>query len=245
MIAAIALVVAAGLFAAAFIAFDGSQVAGDLWSQVANLGADDARRAVGEPTPVTRDDLLLPEGMPEEFALRLWQEQIESQRVITQLVNGEVVSLVVTDVERGDEEAKLSATITLKDGTTVPGVIGLRKYAGSWFISYASAQRNGEIAEAPKTRLPAVSDVDVELLNTIIAEQTKSKAVTQDYVDGKIRSVSIRGVTMGPNTATIGLELNEESEEGYADFVALKKQVDGEDVWFLARFNETGTSAQQ
>jgi len=244
MIAAVALVVAAGVLVAAYLALDGTRVLEDVWQR---LTVEPASTPVADAadSPVSGSGLVLPAGMPEEFALRLWQEQLDSQGVITQLVDGEVVSLRVTKVERDGTEARLYCVITLQDGSSVTGVIGMREYGGTWYVSYASATDDGQPASAPTSSLPTVSEVDTQLLNTIIAQQTKSADVTQEYVDGKIESVSVKTITMGPNTATISLEMDEDHEEGYADFVAVRQRVDGEDVWFLARFTKTLSGSEQ
>lgn len=244
MVAAIALVLAAGALGAAYLALDGARVVSDLWSGFADASPS-ATPVAQAPVEPDAQGLVLPQGMSEEFALRLWQEQVDSQRVITQLVDGDVLSLRISGVERTGDEARLLSTMTLKDGATVPGVIGMRAISGVWYVAYASAQTDSAAAVEPTSDLPTVDDVDVDLLNTIVAEQTDSAAVTQEYVDGNIKSVSVKTVTMGPNTATISLEMDEDHETGYGDIVAVKQNVDGEDMWFLARFDKTLTASEQ
>ncbi len=245
MMAAIALVLAASVLGAAYLTLDGARVLSDMWSGLADATPSEPPVSAQDPGPPESQGLDLPPGMSEEFALRLWQEQLDSQRVITQLVDGEVRSLRISGVERAGDEARLLSTMTLKDGSTVPGVIGMRAIGGVWYVAYASAQSDSAAAVAPTSELPTVDEVDTDMLNTIIAEQTDSAKVTQEYVDGKIEAVSVKTVTMGPNTATITLEMNEDHEEGYADIVAVKQSVDGEDMWFLARFDKTLTASGQ
>jgi hypothetical protein len=38
------------------------------------------------------------------------------------------------------------------------------------------------------------------------------------------------------------MELMFGAEKRYADLVAIQTQVDGDDMWFVARFDETGSS---
>lgn len=235
------LVVALAAFGGAFYYFDGMTLVGDLVADLTAPGGSSA--PVSAPTTATASskELVLPDGMPKEFALRLWAEQVESQRVMKRLVAGDVKTLKIVSVERKGDEAFLNSRITFRDGTVAPGVIAMRRYGDTWYVAWASSSREGEEAESIAAELPDPDTVDIALLNTIIAEQNKSSSITQEYVDGKVREITVGKVRPGPNTVTLAVEMDEDHENGYADIVVIKKQVAGEDAWFLARFNKTGT----
>jgi len=90
-----------------------------------------------------------------------------------------------------------------------------------------------------------MSEVDGQLLDTIMAEQAKGKRVTQGLVDGTITSIAFGVPEPGSNTVAIPMEMNSGTEKGYADLVAIRTQVKDEDMWFIARFNETSSTATQ
>jgi hypothetical protein len=177
--------------------------------------------------------------MTEDFALRLWQEQLDSQQTIESLVSGNVRSLRIVGVDRDGDDARLQARLLMRDGNVVPGVIGMRRFDGVWYVAYATAEPRDREAETQRPSTISLEDVDIPLLNTIIAEQRKSASITAAYVEGEVREVSVERVTAGPQTATIDLEMNRGDAEGYGSLVAIRYDVAGEPRWFLARFTET------
>lgn len=247
MLAAMFLIVAAAAFAGAFYALDGPRlvmpayrVALDLIASVTPPGKADGRETpVATPAEAT-SAIEVPPGMPSEFALRLWQEQIDSQPLIERLIEGEVAALDINDVVIEGERAKLIVSVTFGDGTKVPGVIGLTRYSGSWYVGFVSAQREGVTPGPGDSRLPQVSDVDVPLLNTVIQQQAKSKGVLDEYVGGIVKGVEIGDINRGPSTVTLDLEMNETHGDAYAQLVVIRKELDGKPNWFLARFTKTG-----
>lgn len=238
------LVLSLAVFAGAFWYLDGTSVVSGLFSQVmALIQPSDPSSSSARPAASIEPTLTLPAGMPEEFALRLWQEQLDSQATIRKLVDGQIVALTVKSVDVVGDEARLDSVVSFSDGTSASGVIGMRRFADNWYVAYADAGRGDAAAPGPGSApLPAIETVDVRLLNTILAQQVKSKDNLQEYVDGKVKKVTITGVKAGPNTATIKLDMDEDHEEAYADLVAIKQKVGSEDAWFLARFVKTGTS---
>lgn len=234
------LIVAAAVFGAAFYFFDGVAVTADL---IAGFAGSDALSPRPEPASAS-DALVLPKGMSEEFALGVWQEQVDSQRAIAPLVEGKVASLKITESSVDGDVATLRATLTFRDGTTAPGAIGLHRFDDVWYVTYVSANAATDEREQAKSGLPELADVDVTLLNTLIAEQAKGKAVTQDIVDGTIDLLKTGAVRAGPNTVTIPLRMREGDTEGSADLVAIKSESGGKEFWFLARFNETGSATK-
>lgn len=231
------LVAAFGAFAASFYLYDGVTLVADyIDSAFTSATADTSRPATGT---VDAEQLVLPDGMPEEFALRLWQEQLDSQEMIGRLVSGEVKSLRVDRINRKDDDATLFVTVRTHDGEQVSGAIGLRRYSDDWYIAGVGALRDGEVS-APQSPLPKVEDVDIPLLNTMIAENMKSQNVIDEYLEGVVREVVIEDIAAGPQTVTMAVEMNESHGEGYANLVAIQEEIDGRAAWFLARFTKTG-----
>lgn len=236
LLAGVAVVFAATTFAAAFYLFDGAALIQDLFASGNTVQTPSSPPA----TPATQTDrLALPTGMPEEFALRMWQEQIDSQEMITRLVNGDITALTIRSVDAGDDEATLTVSARLADQTNVPGVIGMRRFEDQWYVAFATAKRNGRI-ERPSGKLPARSDVDLELLNTIFEQQGMSQPVIGEYLEGIVSRITMDEIRPGPNTTTIGVTMHEDHGLGFAQIVAIQREIGGKPHWFLARFTKTG-----
>lgn len=238
LLATALLALAAGLFAAAFYFYDGVTVVKNL---IAGAGGLSTMPSKPEPA-VAAAALSLPDGMPEEFALQVWSEQLDSQRVIRPLAEGEIYSLRIAKVTVDGKRATLTGTLVFKDGTKLPGAIGMRLYGDTWYISYVSGASTASERQQHTDSLPRVADVDVALLNTVIAEQKKSRGVAQDIVDGRIVELRAGAVRTGLNTATIPLTMLGSSKERTGELIAIRTGSGGEEAWFVARFNEPKSS---
>lgn len=249
--AALFLVVSLVAFSALFYVYDGSTLVQDYlpqeWSGVWPFAATDTGGGVqpsASPSATEgvspASELRLPEGMPQDFALRLWQEQVDSQATIARLAEGEVKSLTVTDVVVRGDEAELAVTVSFTDGVTGEGSIGLRRFGGTWYAAFVRANRGGGVISATEP-LPELDEVDVAALNTLVSENRESAVVTQEYVDGKVASVDVVGVQKGHDSSTISIVMNEDHEKGLANIIAIRTERDGDPMWFLARFVKTGS----
>lgn len=249
--AAMFLIVSVTAFVAAFHLFDGVYYGGLVASEVRRLVSRVSSPGAASRSEAPAGELQLPPGMPQEFALRLWQEQLDSQGMIERLIVGEISSVKIREVERKDDIALLRCTVEMADSTAAPGTIALRRFGSDWFVSYASGQRrsstgglidilNAGDAGAPSGPLPKLADVDVELLNTMIAEQLESQAVIDEYLDGTVKEIVIDEVRGGPNTVTMDITMEETHGTGYARVVAIQSDDGKSSGWFLARFIKTG-----
>lgn len=228
------LVVCAGLFALSFYLFDGVSFVTALLPSSFELPS----ASVDRDRPKKRaEELVLPQGMPRDFALRLWQEQLDSQQAIGELVNGQVQSLSIDRVEKIGDQARLFVTLAFVDGSRTGGTIGLRRFGDVWYVANATADREVPSTERP---LPDIDEVDVGLLNTMIAENQKSQSVINEYLDGIVKKINVTGVTAGPQTVTMDLEMDESHGGGYANLVAIRREAAEEPIWFLTRFTKTG-----
>lgn len=202
-------------------------------------------------TAVTPSGLALPEGVPEEFALRIWQEQIDSQSNLEHLASGDVRRVVILGANPVGDQSVLDIRAEFTDGTSSPGKIGFRRFGDVWYVSWVTGIRRGETggqaddtAEgtglSPDDRpLPDIADVDVELLNTIMREHVKSAAVSEEYATGVVEAVRIASLVEGPGTLTLKVEMDETHEEGYGDVIMISKEIEGKRHWFIARFTKT------
>ncbi|MDA3935827.1 MAG: hypothetical protein PF636_03030, partial [Actinomycetota bacterium] len=194
ILAALIFVFAAAIFGAAFYLFDGMELvddfmASDPFGSGADTTSDSVDTAISDTSDtsdvsiVATDTLQLPPGMTEDFALRLWQEQIDSQVNIQKLVDGEVASFELGSVSKGSELATIPITVEFTDGSSAPGEFVLRRVGEAWYTAYIGGLRRldtggsaNSVSQSesaiPSTPLPDIDDVDIEVLNTLVAQQS-------------------------------------------------------------------------
>lgn len=235
-LAAFFLVLALGAFGVAFYLFDGTGAVSEL---IASVAPSPAPEGSAPSTSTAEPGLKLPDGMSEEFALRLWQEQLDSQEMIGRLVSGEVESLRIDRIAKRENDADLFVTVRFADAPQVSGAIRLRRIGSEWYIASVGALTDGGLRDADDP-VPSIDDVDTELINTMIAENRKSQPVIAEYLAGIVREVTIDRVVDGPHTATMQVTMDESHGDGYATLVAIESEIDGRPAWFLARFIKTG-----
>jgi len=241
-VAGFVLLVAVIAFGAVFVSMDGMSVVQGLIAQFTSA----SQKATPAPGPASAAEALdLPKGMPDSFALGVWEEQIDSQSIIRQMMDAEVASLDVDRVKVDGRRATIYADVTFANGTSAPGTIGLKKYGDVWYIGYISSRTSDDVAGGEKRDVAALKDVDGPLLQTVIAEQGKSSEITAGLVDGTITSMAFRPAQPGSNSTVIPLEMMFGAEKRYADLVAIRTKVDGDDMWFIARIDETGSETDE
>ena len=239
-------------FGAAFYYFDGMSVVDSF------LGTDVvADNSVGattggsqDATSTAGDGLRLPGGMSEDDALRMWQEQIDSQANIEKLPSGDIDKIVITGVEQDGDASTLSIRAHFADDTSAEGVIGMEKYGAYWFFEYVTGLRGGPTGgsadsvaiwdgAAPTSSLPSLEDVDIDVLNTIIAQQVSSADVLTAYADGDIEEIVIGEITEGPGTETLAAVMVAQEDEITGDVVVISREVEGKTYWFIAKFTKS------
>lgn len=239
LLSAVAVLLAAAAFAAAFYYFDGVAAVNGLVSSV--LPGERTSAAVNPSPAATSEQPTLSASVPEDFALRLWQEQVDSKVMIDKLVAGDIESLRISRVESSSNDATLHVSVALSDESdaTVDGVIGLRRFDDEWFVAYASMERDGVFTQATSP-LPSVDDVDIELLNAMFAVQGENQGVFDEYVDGTVNSVTLKTPQPGPNTVSIDAVMHEDHGTATAQLVVVRSEFKGKSYWFITRFEKTG-----
>lgn len=238
-LAAAALIISVAAFAAAFYLYDGmalveSMLAGELFSPKPAV-----KPVVNTPEPAsTEPTLTLPPGVTEDFALGMWRDQVGTQETILDLIEGDIESLRIVSVEQKGDESVLNAVVRYEDGASAAGIIVMQRYGGSWYVAFTEASLADPGPIRPTGPLPDIADVDVPLLNTMLAEQYKSRDVTGDFADGKVRQVDVTRITKGPDTATIELQLVEDQGTFPAKVIAIRSDVRGRSIWLLAKFTK-------
>jgi hypothetical protein len=144
----------------------------------------------------------------------------------------------------------MSVRVKMHDGTSGPGEIGLRRFGSDWYVAYATGMRSDESTgmvtvirgEGPTSSpLPSREQVDTPLLNTVLEEQRKSQSVLREYVAGVVKEIIVQNVSEGPQTSTISLLMKETHGTATAKLIAIRSDRSPEPVWFIARFEKTGS----
>lgn len=247
LLAVLFFVVALAAFASAFYVYDGASLVREYLADASwPFAAGDTGEGPGSSDDATSTpdagagsgELRLPEGMPEEFALRLWQEQIDSQDNIRRLVDGEVISVAINDVQERGDRAVLGVDVRFKDATAAKGTLEMVRFGDTWYFARVTGLHPD--AAVGDTPIPKVDDVDVGVLNTILEQHQGSSQVLQEYADGVITKVVVNDIVTGPGTARLTLEMEQTHPHvGWGDLVMISKEIGGETVWFLARFTKT------
>lgn len=242
IIASATLVVAGAVLAWAWLAFDGTGlVAGLLDRQSLSQVVPPAAAKPSQPEPVA---LSLPTGMPEAFALRLWQEQVESQRMIARLVEGEISSLEVTGVTTEGDHATVKVEVAETGGTRLPGTLGLRRFAERWYVADVSAGSEAQ-QKSDDSPLPEVADLDIAALNTILTQHEAHSDLLDSLASGEVKRIIVKDATPGPNTATIALDIVSDGATRGGDLVVVRSESGQGAVWVIARLVESEPSAKQ
>jgi hypothetical protein len=230
------LVVSIGVFGVMFYYLDGVGLLRDLY--------DDLRGRSGSEITAPRRDapeseqLVLPAGMSEEFALALWQAQMGSQEVIGRLANGDVSSLRVDSAVSDDESATLECTLFFEDDSDRPCVVTMRRFEDSWYLSTI---RTLDDQRAPLPSSPTVEGVDFAMLSALVAGNADSQPVLRSLADGVVTEVFMEAVNAGPRSVTIEVEMEQEGGLGFANFVAIQGEPGGRTQWLLVLFEKTGS----
>lgn len=259
MISALALIMALAAFAAAFWYFDGMTYVDEyllgISSSDAGTGRTSGRGVEATTTPGSTeptDTLVMPEGMTQAFALRVWQEQLDSQAVISRLAEGRVKEMAITRVVTSSVDATLQVMVTFSDGSRGPGVFGLRRIGSDWYFSHVTSTRSSSTTGyassvsvndggRPDGPLPNLDDVDIALLNTILVQQKASSRIIGEYVAGKVMRIVAESPRKGSHTITVPIVMYEDHETATADLILIEDSSGDEPRWFIARFSKTGS----
>lgn len=241
-IATVGVVLAGAMVAFAWLYFDGGSVVAGLFSAQTQEPTADAVAVADES--VADPVLELPAGMPESFALQVWQEQIDSQKNIRRLINGDFASLDLRSVGVQDDLATVQAEVVDTNGQWLPGTLRLRRIGERWF--FADITAGGHVATGSgEAASPKIEDVDIDALNAIMAEHEVHKDLVGMIAAGEVKQIVVKNTTQGPNTATIAVDIVTDSGTSEGDLVALRSESDQAEVWVLARLVESEDATGQ
>jgi hypothetical protein len=250
-------------FAAAFYYLGGAQVVSDVMA-LAGFGAAPAPVApapapaapASKPASASAEatsPLQLPEGVDEEFARRMYLEQLESQANIVKLVGDRVSSIAFGRIARNADGTDVVTKVSFRDGTSAQGVLGLAEKQGSLFFVSITGKRvtatggdadtvaadgDSGLAGDPEAAL-ASRTVDQDVLGTIVEQQLKSQEIFKGIVDGTFTEVTVDGVKKDFGTARLDVTFSGPRGGSVKGRVlCIQKRIDGQDTWFITSFNK-------
>jgi hypothetical protein len=196
--------------------------------------------------------LVLPSGVDDAFAKRVYVEQLESETNIAKLVDGKVASFTLKKAANVTGGVEIPIRVTFTDHSSADGILGLAQKRGNWFFVYISGKRKGgkpgqsdtvnqdgsETLDSHETTLDS-KPVDVDVLNTILEQQVKSQQVFARLADGTYDGVAIDKVTPGEGTTTLDITLSGPKRAAMKGRVlCISKDIDGTKTWFITSFTK-------
>jgi hypothetical protein len=250
--------VAVGILVAAFYYIGGadyvSPLLGSLNGSGGGNGAAPAGITTAAPDPIG-DAFVLPPGVSQELAQRMYVEQLQSQANLKELATGGITSLRVTSVRAsGPGSAAAFVTARFADGSSAPGVIQLVRAGDAWyFMSFtglgtskisgsadtvgdgtvkASEQSNAQvIAES------GVTTFDYAVTNAFLGFQTANQSIAVSVVGGEITEIAFGQPKEGVGTTVVPVTMGGAGvPETRGEAVLIKKRVAGRDHLFLTGF---------
>jgi hypothetical protein len=214
-----------------------------------------AATATSTPQPAS-GQLILPPGVSEDLAKRMYVEQIQSQTNLKKMAAGEISSLRVTSVrtDKKKSRAEILVAARFSDGSSAPGVIQLVKPDATWFFmsitglsttqvsGSATTVQKGSIAEGEQDNAKViadsgVTDFDYGVINTFLGQQMANQSIIVSIVDGVLTDIVLGVPKDGAGTTSVPSALtgkNAAAADG--DAVLIDKTVAQEDLTFLAMF---------
>jgi len=179
--------------------------------------------------------LVLPPGVTEADAMKMYSEQIESNEQIRDLASGRMRVLDLSDASEVDADASVKATATYDDGHTLVGTLDFKKFSAGWY--FTSIKRNGVDYDQDFTA--GAGRVDRGVLNAILREQSRNQDVVTEIVSGEYERFDVKSVRKGSGTSTvIGEMIDAQGVATKVEVIAIKKRIGGVDYWFLTGFRK-------
>lgn len=173
--------------------------------------------------------LKLPDGVSRDLAYTMYGEQVDSAGSIGDLVDGRVSEFEVLRTAVTTPSATLDLRVTYSNGTARRGVMNLVSAGDVWYFE--------SIARTGATWDPGyVTNPDIGVLNTMLAEQAKSTDMINQLVDGTFDNVAVGTPKKGFRSTTIPVTFSGSGETAEGSVTAVRRTQDGRPQWFVVSF---------
>lgn len=174
--------------------------------------------------------LKLPTGISKTAAYRMYSEQVDSQRNITRLVDGEMSSFDILGRTVTSTAATFRIKVRLANGASALGVMTFKKYNNKWYFD--SIKRATVVSATGRQ----VTDPDVGVLNTMLEQQTANQDVLGKLVNGTYTRVTLGAPDPGFNSTVVPVTFSGSKANQKGEITAIKRAVKGKQYWFLVSF---------
>jgi hypothetical protein len=175
---------------------------------------------------------------PLAVRMGMLREQVASQQMIGTLLGTStnystwITTISFGHVAKTSTKAVIPVTVRTRGGSTVPGVLVLRKYGSKWF--FYSITRGA--SEGGISTVPIPGGITSSAVLTSISEQSIHQYLVSGIVSGGYKKLTVLGRTANFNTRTVNIRLSGGTRHSTTGRVTAyrKKSTSGKSYWFLA-----------
>lgn len=195
-----------------------------------------AKRVASKSTTSTAGGSVLVSSLPDFAQRRMYQEQIESQPAIQEVLGGSMTSYAISPAQINGDTAVVPLAAKYKDGSTLSGAITLRQFEGKWY--FYSITRFANDPE-PKVGNAGFDSKVVAVITQQQATPVVQESIADGLLSGGFSVVDVTGIDRGAGTATVKVNLTGGREgDAPARFVLIKKMDGSTPYWFVAKFEK-------
>lgn len=169
--------------------------------------------------------------VPERALKQMFYEQIASQDTIGDLIENRFSRFDYSDVRvKGDVATMRVVAHLRRGGSSVRGIMKLRRYDGAWFFETIvdTDTHDQELWDEPR--------YDPSVIRAVVEAQAQRQDAIREVLQGVHVSFVVDRVVLGSRTARIiGRQVG---DEPVTEFLVISKEIDGEKYWFIARFQQ-------
>jgi hypothetical protein len=258
-VAALVLVLAVGLFAAAFWYVGGvDYVTGILGGGPGGTGGTPSGPAPGASASATTTPAgdQRPTDVPDAHAKRMYIEQIESEPQISRLQSGKTTGFTIDEVqEKSPNEKWVAITASFSTSPkTVKGVMAFSKAGSKWYFLWiqdltGAAKTAAGLFTTPRLTEPeeptseeyeeaGITTVDQAVVDTILTSQAANQEFVAGILEGKYTAIALEKPVEGPGTLVIPVTATGATGEEKGSVTLIIKRIDGKDRTFVASFKK-------
>jgi hypothetical protein len=175
---------------------------------------------------------------PLAVRMDMLREQVASQQMIGTLLGTSfnystwITTISFGSVAKTSTKAVIPVTVRTRGGSTVPGVLVMRKYGGKWF--FYSITRGA--SEGGISTVPIPGGITSSVINSSISEQSIHQYLVSGIVSGGYKRLTALGRSNNFNTRTVNIRLSGGTRHSTTGRVTAyrKRSTSGKSYWFLA-----------
>jgi hypothetical protein len=161
---------------------------------------------------------------------RMFYEQVASQLMINELVNGSFSEFAVSGVTGTGDKRSMRVAAKYRAGGAWNGTMVLERYDGYWYFTYIVRD------DHTQGRVPGQPGLDMAVANTIVGQQASNQAIIKGLVDGTWTRFSVTAASGGAGTASMPIVISGPGGTRKGRIVCISKLISGTRYWFISSF---------